>query len=87
MNREKYIASVKQAKSAKGKSDLLKYLDGKRLTQAQAIRAYCYDCMGFYIDGTDDCGNETCPLHHFMPYNPNRQQSVMKQQQPEKAVA
>lgn len=58
----------KYGKSASGKTDLLNFARGKRLTPLQRCRAACYRCMGFYADGRMDCGIETCPLHVVMPY-------------------
>jgi hypothetical protein len=59
-------------KRAKGRSELLKYLDGERLTYKLAVNAKCYECMGYCIDGLIDCTLTDCPLYPFMPYNPNR---------------
>jgi hypothetical protein len=50
-HKQAYLESVKQGILAQGKKELLNYLDAQRLTQAEVIKAYCYDCMGFYIDG------------------------------------
>ncbi len=58
----------KYGKSAQGRSFLIKHLQGKKLTPLQAIAAKCYDCMGYYVDGTVDCGVKDCPLYPFMPY-------------------
>lgn len=56
-------------KLARGKNELRKYaLEGRTLTQRQAIHANCYDCMGGYSDGKYSCGKVTCPLYPFMPY-------------------
>ena len=54
--------------SARGKSELINHLNGKRLTRNQAIRAMCYDCTGFYADGRLECELSDCPLYGFMPY-------------------
>lgn len=62
----------KSGKRGKGKKELIAHLEGKRLTLKQAIYANCYDCVGFYYDGRVDCETKDCPLHPFMPYNPNR---------------
>ena len=86
MNKERYLASVKKGKVRAGRKDLIDFLEGKRLTQNQAIRAKCYDCMGFYDDEARDCQGTTCPLYPFMPFNPNRQSAVAKSTG-EKAVA
>ncbi len=48
------------------------YLNGKQLSYKQSILAKCYECMGYYADGTMDCRIYRCPLYSYMPYNPNR---------------
>jgi hypothetical protein len=57
-----------KGKLAKGKREIVKYFSGLRLTARQAIVAKCYDCMGYYVDGKNDCIMKCCPLHDFMPY-------------------
>jgi hypothetical protein len=74
---EKYMAVnyreiALKGKQARGKKEMLKHLDGGVLTAVQAIRAWCWDCTGFYDSGKVDCERNDCPLHPFMPYNPNR---------------
>lgn len=59
---------TRNGKSAQGKKELLKHLDGKKLTLRQAVAAQCYSCTGYYADGKVDCGMLSCPLHPFMPY-------------------
>ena len=54
---------------AKGKKELLKYLEGKSLSRKEAIMAMCYECMGYYIDGKEDCEIPECPLFQYMPYS------------------
>ena len=54
--------------SAIGRSEYIRYLDGKRLTQQKMIRAMCYRCNCGYQDGKRDCGIEDCPLYSSMPY-------------------
>ena len=34
----------------------------------KAIEAKCFDCMGEYMDGRQDCENSRCPLYYWMPY-------------------
>jgi len=58
----------KYGKSAKGRKELLRHLDGGKLTLRQAVAAQCYSCTGFYADGKEDCGLLSCPLYPFMPY-------------------
>jgi len=62
-------------KRAKGSKEYKDFLEKKKLTPRQAIRAKCYDCMGFYVDGVQDCGIETCPLYLYHAYR-NKSQRV-----------
>lgn len=80
MSKESYANGATKGRDCPGKRHMLRFLNGERLTQAQAIAAYCYDCMGFYVDGKVDCGNALCPLHPLMPYNPSRQPAVERKQ-------
>jgi len=68
----------KYGKTAKGKSELIKHLEGDRLSRKQAIYAHCYDCMGFFSDGRQDCLMPHCSLYPFMVYNRNRQRENPK---------
>ena len=54
--------------TARGKRELLKYLDGGRLTRKQAMLAKCFECCNGYSDGKTDCRVRLCPLYAFMPY-------------------
>jgi len=65
-------------KTARGQKELIKHLEGNRLTLRQAVYARCYDCMGFYTDGKVDCRMPHCPLHPYMPYNEGRQKQIRK---------
>ena len=70
---EEIISYIKRyGKKAKGKQELIKHLEGKRLSLRQAVNACCFDCMGFYADGKQDCNQAKCPLHPFMEYNENK---------------
>ncbi len=51
-----------------GKTALLKYLRGEKISRPAAVKAKCCDCMGYYADGRVDCENPTCPLYPYMPY-------------------
>lgn len=56
-------------KQFQGKSEITKFLNGFRITRKEAIKAKCYDCMGFYDNAQEkDCKNYTCPLYTYMPY-------------------
>jgi len=70
---KKIIAEIKRyGKTARGRQEMIKHLEGERLTLKQAVNARCYDCMGFYSDGKLNCNMRRCPLHRFMAYNENR---------------
>lgn len=62
------LVTIKNAPSSRGKTNLLKYLAGEKLTQRQAIIAKCCDCMCYHIDGRIDCRMSTCPLYTWFPY-------------------
>ena len=69
--------------SGKGKSEMLKHLNGERLTQRQMIISKCYDCMGFYSDGRGaDCEIPTCSLYPLMPYRKQGEKYVGKKSAP-----
>jgi len=75
----KRITNIEQyGKTAQGKKEILKHLEGQRLTLKQAVNAHCFDCMGFYADGKQDCKISKCPLHPFMAYNQNRIKRTIK---------
>jgi hypothetical protein len=54
--------------SAKGQALLIKSIQGYRLSASQAIKAKCYDCMGYFEDGKGDCRDLHCPLYPWMAY-------------------
>lgn len=65
---QKIVEIRRYGKKARGRSEMIAFLQGRRLTASQAVRAYCYECMGYYADEIEDCQCSTCPLHPFMPY-------------------
>lgn len=67
---ETLLSIRKEGISARGRAELIKFYSGRRVTPLQAVKAKCYDCMGYYVDGKRDCGQVDCPLYRFMPYNP-----------------
>jgi hypothetical protein len=59
----------KNGSTAKGKNEYLNHMEhGIKLSPKQAILANCYQCLGFYIDGKNDCEIPDCPLYSYMPY-------------------
>jgi len=79
---EKILNIRKHGKTAKGQKELLKHLSGARLTFKQAIYARCYDCMGYFLDGKQDCRVPACPLYPLMAYNQNRKKRTNKKTMP-----
>lgn len=69
MTANELIAQAGKGKAFQGKNELIRHYRGKRLTIAQAVKAYCYDCSGYYNDGAEDCGIPTCPLYPYAPYS------------------
>ena len=63
---DQFLQSVKLGKSKIGKVQLLKHLNGVRLTQREAIKAKCYDCDGMGDSGC--CDMTTCSLFPYSPY-------------------
>ena len=41
---------------------------GVKLHRKAAMDAKCYECMGGYEDGAQDCQGVTCPLYPYFPY-------------------
>lgn len=54
-------------KQKKGMANLIHYLEGRQLTQRQAIHAYCYHCCGY--GEVEDCSSVICPLYPYAPYS------------------
>jgi hypothetical protein len=72
-----------------GKQELLKHLSGKQITLRQALKAKCYECLGYFEDGRQDCQMPNCPLYPWMPYREGgvRQGRAMNAEQREAAAA
>lgn len=69
----KNISDIKRhGKTARGKKELIKHLEGGRLTLKKAVNAYCYDCTGYYADGRQDCKMPKCSLYPFMAFNQDK---------------
>jgi hypothetical protein len=54
--------------TSRGKTQMLRHLNGEKLTRNQSIAAKCFDCMGWYQDGRLDCRMPNCPLYPFRSY-------------------
>jgi len=68
---EEMIDGIKKwGKQKKGMAHFIHYLEGRELTQRQAIHAYCYHCCGY--GEQEDCEVLTCALYPFAPYSSKR---------------
>ena len=56
----------------KGQKEYQQFKNGKRLSYKGAVLAKCYECMGFYDGGRQDCCGHSCPLYQYYPYNPKK---------------
>ena len=65
---EKISSIKKHGRKYRGRKELLKHLKGEKLTQRQMILGNCYECCGYYSDGSSDCGIESCTFYPLMPY-------------------
>ena len=63
---------------SKGKQSLLNHLNGEKITRKEAMDAKCYDCMGYFVDGRQDCLVKHCPLFPFRPYKDKPKTSKKK---------
>ena len=68
VERNRRIKTIEGSPASAGKTKLLKWLYGTTLTRGDAIKAKCCECMGYYIDGREDCLIDNCPLYPYMPY-------------------
>lgn len=59
---------IKSGRSARGKAEYIKFLNGEHLSFKNLCLANCYFCMNEYVDGKSDCGCTLCPLYTYMPY-------------------
>lgn len=62
------LSTIREAGRFQGKRELMRHMEGKRLTRALAMKAKCFECTGGYQDGAADCGIPDCPLHPYMPF-------------------
>ncbi len=82
---EIYKEVEEKGSAFQGKSELLKHLNREEITKSQAIKAKCYDCMGYYGDGKQDCKVERCPLYPWVPYKEGgvRKSRILSEEQKE----
>lgn len=58
-----------------GKTQLDRHLAGIPIPRLEAVKAKCFECMGGYVEGLNDCEVPKCPLYWFMPYR--RQKPIL----------
>jgi len=66
--RDTVLKQLENSGHFRGRQEYIRFIKGEKLTQREAIIAHCYDCMGYYEGGTEDCESQLCPLRPFMPY-------------------
>ena len=64
---DRLLKSAKMGKLRAGRKELIRHLDGFRITRQEAIKSKCYDCNGMGECG--ECDIAGCPLLPFSPYN------------------
>jgi hypothetical protein len=52
-------------------------MSGRNVSPLGLIKAKCYECMGNYDGGAQDCKIDKCPLYSRMPY---KEKSKCKEQ-------
>ena len=67
--KEELLKSAKAGPLRAGKNNLIKHLEGHRITRNQAISAKCYDCNG--MGELNTCQIVTCALWPYSPYRQN----------------
>jgi hypothetical protein len=70
------LSQIEASKRSRGGELYKKYLKGAILSKSQALLANCAMCMGYYIDGLNDCECYTCPIYPYMPYGKMRKKYV-----------
>ena len=78
---ERIVFIKKHGTKSLGRKELIKFLENKRTTPMESIMAKCYDCIGYFIDGRNDCKMPNCPLYCFMQYNPKRSKRILSEGQ------
>jgi hypothetical protein len=69
------ITENKDIPKSRGKTMMIKYLKGEKLTASQSLIAQCFCCNGYFMDGMEDCEDPTCPLYAFYPYKRKKGES------------
>ena len=76
---EKLIKQVEEHGTARrGRLDILKHYKGETTNPREAIRAKCYDCIGYFQDEGLDCENPSCPLYPYFQYSSTPRKTAIK---------
>lgn len=70
---EQVLEAVKEWPKHAGKADYLKFLNGVRITQGQAIKAKCYECC---CGEPSVCNVSCCPLTPYSQHKNEKESSV-----------
>ena len=73
--------------ASQGLTLLKKHFSGERLTARQALIANCCECMGYYVDGREDCAMPDCPCYRFYPYRADRKRGPITKHEPKPELA
>lgn len=78
---ERIISDIeKYGIQVKGRNECIKIHRGEKVSIQAAVKAKCYECMGYYSDGARDCEMPECELYAWMPYGAawkNREKRAM----------
>jgi len=73
------LASAKSGPRRSGRKEIIKYLEGGKLTRSQAIRAKCFDCLG--MGDQSICDSVSCSLNPFSPFRQKSQTTDINAQE------
>ena len=59
---------MEKRQSYQGQNAYENFMSGGRNTRKEAMLAKCYECMGLYGEGKEDCLGKSCPLYQYYPY-------------------
>ncbi|HCJ59136.1 MAG TPA: hypothetical protein DHV55_18640 [Clostridiaceae bacterium] len=70
----KRLLYATEAKNKIGRRNYIDFLEGQAITRLQAIKAKCFECNNYYVDGAEDCKVCFYPLYGFMPYRNKKEE-------------
>ena len=60
------LESAKSGPRRAGRKELIKYLEGGKISRPGAVKAKCFDCLG--MGETGKCDSKECSLYPFSPF-------------------